>query len=161
MYEKIYKFEEKYWNDTKFFMKCLGIFCLISLAIVILVYYFTNSFYYPENEYAILEKEANRIVETQDYTTEYKCVNPYFDSKTRDLKFLLEDDEKNVISVSVKNYRLQNQETNTYRPNGKRNKYMFFLVYIPFYIIIYCVGISMLVSQLLGIILLIDKIFFL
>ena len=152
MNEKIKNFEYRYWNEVSFYAKYLGIFCLFACIISLCILYFTNAFYYPDNEYKNLENEARRIIKTRSFETDYEMVITYYNSKDKEIDFELKD-SKNTVYAYVDDYTTPNQKIYIIRGNLNNTKRMYFLLYIPLRILrdAFLIGFS--ISILLGFIL--------
>lgn len=112
----------------------LRIAVVLSIFFLTITCYFNwknHTFYYPEKEYQILEEEARRLVEENEFSlelkTEYECIVEYYDMQSNELKFKLTDQDYKLyreyesdneffqsiplyVKVSVKDCKAENKD---------------------------------------------------
>lgn len=86
---------------------CIVIFVISCIYLVADIGY-TELFYYPEEEYQLLEDEARLILEKNDLETEYELEITSYNNKTNELSFDLKT-KNATVSISVNNYLKDNQ----------------------------------------------------
>lgn len=89
MYEKIKKFNEKI-VEGKFAIRCICILIIFMCALIIyLMDDWQNVFYYPEQEYKVLEDEVKKMIYEQNFETNYKYRITLYDNTSKTLNINL------------------------------------------------------------------------
>jgi len=130
MGEKVYQFCEKLNKGKRW--RFLYIVLYIVLVILFSVFEVKNhAFYYPEEEYQILEEEAWKLVQESgaglEFETDYRCIIDYYNMQSNEVIFRLIDSEYKLyrlydsdnkyiqptplyIKVNVENWKTTNRE---------------------------------------------------
>lgn len=107
MYDKICDIWRKLWSFKGCFMSFLFFFFVIFLLWFAPKLVVDNGWerltHYPEDSYKNLEKEANYIIESKDFDTDYNLHIQTYNNFTNYLCFDLSDDSA-TVTVEVENY---------------------------------------------------------
>lgn len=113
MYKKIKNFAENCWENRSLFRLFLIMFLFWFVVGCILT---TNQnkwetmFTYPENDYQIVQEEANRMIKTHDFETDFELNITNYSNTNHSLSFELRGNGSSLLTVTVTNYMQENEE---------------------------------------------------
>lgn len=113
MYKKIKNFAENCWENSSLFRLFLIMFILwfiVGCIITTKQNKWETMFTYPESDYQVVQKEAERMIKTHDFETNLELNITSYSNTTHSLSFELRGKENSCLTVTVSNYMQENEE---------------------------------------------------
>lgn len=114
MYNKIKNFSEACWKDRNMF-RIFVVACLLwfvaTCAFITVNKTWGSLFIYPEQDYKVIQEEADRIISTHDFDTAYQLTITNYSNVYHSLSFELCSNESGAkLTARVKNYGLESEK---------------------------------------------------
>lgn len=113
MYNKIKNFSETCWKEQNMIRIAIGasIFWIVLICILITANHNWHSlFVYPEQDYHLIQAEADRIISNHDFNTTYRLTINNYSNVYHSLSFDLSNDEGTRLTATVHDYGLETEE---------------------------------------------------
>ena len=122
MYEKVKKFRNFVCKDSTQ-LKIAAIFAVIFILVLAYNDFLDGRFCYPEETYQCLEEEAEILVKTNSFETNYDLVVTNYDFKSKTLSMELSSSPAK-LNIKFNNYGESNQEYYIYREDNSAVLYI-------------------------------------
>lgn len=113
MYSKIKNFAENCWENRimlRIFLICFVLWGIVTCVIATVQGNWDNMFVYPEEEYAEIQIEADRIISNKSFETSYELQITNYSNRDHSLSFDIRGSNNSLLTVNVSNYGLENEE---------------------------------------------------
>lgn len=121
MYSKIKNFAENCWENRimfRIFLVAFVFWFIVGCIIAAVQGNWETMFVYPEDDYVKLQNEADRIIISHSFDTSYELQITNYSNRDHCLSFDLRGDNSALLTVTVKNYGVENEEI-TYKRFAK------------------------------------------
>lgn len=112
MYNKIKNFSKKCWDDMNM-LRITAVTCILwiiaTFVLITVQKNWDSMFIYPDEDYKVIQKEANRIITTHNFDTSYQLTITNYSNVYHSLSFELRNDSGTMLTAFVDNYGLENQ----------------------------------------------------
>lgn len=113
MYNKIKNFAESCWENRimfRIFLICFIFWGIVTCVIATVQGNWNTMFIYPEEEYAEIQAEADRIISSHNFETSYELQITNYSNINHNLSFDIRGSNSSLLTVKVSNYGLENEE---------------------------------------------------
>lgn len=140
MYKKIKNFGENCWENRSIFRSFLIMFLIWFIVGCIIVTKQNNwkrMFTYPESNYQVVQKEAERMIKSHNFETNFELNITSYNNISHSLTFELRGDSNTSLTVTVTNYMQENEEVSYKRLYKSPTSHIFFQLLAIFLIIVF------------------------